>query len=96
MRSGAADKRNSLANVEYMGIIGRIISAISSGPAIQNLERIDMKIDLRDGGILLPIVVSQHLDSSAEIGTLIRAKLKTYSEFIDSGELGNPKYIKSL
>lgn len=77
-----------------MGIIGRIISAISSGPAIQNLERIDMKIELRDGGVLLPIVVSQHLDDSEEIEALIRAKLKTYAAFIDSGELGNPKYIK--
>lgn len=68
-----------------MGIIGRIISAISSGPAIQNLERIDMKIDFRDGGILLPIVVSQHLDGTPEIEALIRKKLETYAAFIDGG-----------
>jgi len=79
-----------------MGILGRIISLISSGPAIQNLDRIDMKIDFKDGGVLLPVVVSQHLDGSSEVAALIQAKLETYIEFIESGELSEAKYIKVL
>lgn len=77
-----------------MGILGRIFSLLSNGPAIQNLDRIDMKIDFKDGGVLLPVVVSQHLDNSPEVATLINAKLETYIQFIESGEIGQPKYVK--
>jgi hypothetical protein len=77
-----------------MGILGIIISLLSSGPAIQNLDRIDMKIDYKDGGVLLPVIVSQHLDNTSEVASLIRSKLETYIQFIESGELSQAKYIK--
>jgi hypothetical protein len=76
-----------------MGILGRIISLLSSGPPIQNLDRIDMKIDFKDGGVLLPIVVSQHLDASPEVAALIKAKLETYLGYLNSGELKDAKYV---
>jgi hypothetical protein len=77
-----------------MGILGRLISLVSSGPAIQNLDRIDMKVDYRDGGVLLPVVVSQHLDSSPETAALIRTKLETYLRFIERGEVKDAKYVR--
>jgi hypothetical protein len=77
-----------------MGILGRIISLLSSGPAIQNLDRIDMEIDFKDGGVLLPVIVSQHLDGSSEVAALIRTKLETYIQFIESGKLSHAKYVK--
>ena len=77
-----------------MGILGGLISFISSGPAIQNLDRIDMRVDYKDGGVLLPVVVSQHLDGSPETQAMIRAKLDTYLGFIDHGETEGAKYVR--
>ena len=77
-----------------MSILGRVISFFSHGPAIQNLDSIDMRIDFKDGGVLLPIVASQHLDASDEIEELIRSKLVTYLRYIDSGALKGVAYIK--
>lgn len=77
-----------------MGILGRIISLVTSGPAIQNLDRVDMKVDRRDGGVLLPVVVSQHLDGSPETAALIRTKLETYLRFIERGEVKDARYIR--
>lgn len=76
-----------------MGIVGRIVSLLSSGPAIQNLDRIDLKVDCRDGGVLLIIVVSQHLDGSPDVAALIKKKLETYLGHLDSGELKGAKYV---
>lgn len=76
-----------------MGVLGRIISLLSSGPPIQNLDRIDMKVDFKDGGVLLPIIVSQHLDASPDVAALIRTKLETYLGYLDTGELKSAKYV---
>ena len=81
------------STMSLLGILGRILSVFSSGPAIQNLDRIDMKVDFKDGGVMLPIVVSQHLDASDEVAALIKAKLETYLGYLDSGALKDSKYV---
>jgi hypothetical protein len=61
-----------------MGLLGRIISSFSKGPAIQNLTNFDMVIQMKDGGILLPIVCSKHLDQSDEVFQLFKEKVTNY------------------
>ena len=81
-----------------MGIIGRIIGALSKGPAIQNLENVDMVVSMKDGGILMPIVCSKHLDGSDEIFNLVKTKIENYINTIDlpafKQEYQNPLYIQ--
>ena len=77
-----------------MGLLGRIISLVTSGPAIQNLDRVDMQIDYKDGGVLLLIIVSQHLDGSDEVNQLVREKLITYLGFLDTGELADAASVE--
>ena len=69
-----------------MGIIGQLISKFSKGPAIQNLENFDMVVQMKDGGILLPIVCSKHLDDSDEILHLLRTKVANYVVMTDLPE----------
>ena len=69
-----------------MGILNKIISKFSKGPAIQNLENFDMVVEMKDGGVLLPIVVSKHLDDSEEVLGLLRVKVKNYVEMIELEE----------
>ena len=80
-----------------MGIIGRIISVFSKGPAIQNVENVDMVVSMKDGGILMPIVCSKHLDSSDETFDLVKTKIEHYINTIDlpafKKEYPNPIYI---
>jgi len=65
-----------------MGLLGKILSMFSNGPAIQNLERFDMVIEMKDGGVLLPIITSQHLDNSEGNIELLRTKVKNYTEML--------------
>jgi hypothetical protein len=44
-----------------MGLLEKLISKFSKGPAIQNLENFDMVVEMKDGGILLPIDVANIL-----------------------------------
>lgn len=74
-----------------MGFISKFLSKFSNGPAIQNIENFDMIIEMRDGGILLPIVSSKHLDDSQEIIDLLLTKIYNYIKIIDSREF-NTKY----
>ena len=69
-----------------MGLIGRIVSIFSKGPAIQNLENFDMVVEMKDGGLLLPIVCSQHLDDTEDILNLLRTKVANYAGMIDLDE----------
>jgi hypothetical protein len=69
-----------------MGIIGQLISKFSKGPAIQNLENFDMVVEMKDGGILLPIACSKHLDESNEILDLLRTKVANYVAMTDLDE----------
>jgi hypothetical protein len=72
-----------------MGIVGQIVSKFSKGPAIQNLENFDMVIQMKDGGLLLPIVCSKHLDESDEILNLLRTKIANYVGMTDLDEFKN-------
>jgi hypothetical protein len=69
-----------------MGILKKLISKLSKGPAIQNLENFDMVIEMNDGGILLPIVASKHLDGSPEMMSLLQTKIRNYVEMIQLEE----------
>ena len=69
-----------------MGLIAQLISKFSKGPAIQNLEKFDMVIQMKDGGILLPIVCSKHLDDSDETVNLLRTKIENYVDLTDLNE----------
>ena len=81
-----------------MGFIGRLLSKFSNGPAIQNLENFDMIVEMKDGGIVLPIVSSQYLDDSKEVMDLLITKVNSYIAKIEAEEFkskySNYKYIK--
>ena len=72
-----------------MGIISQLINLFSSGPAIQNLENFDMLIQMKDGGLLLPIVCSKHLDESAESIQLLRSKINNYIHLMNQDSFKN-------
>jgi hypothetical protein len=72
-----------------MGIIGQIISKFSKGPAIQNVENFDMVVQMKDGGLLLPIICSKHLDGSDETLNLLKTKIANYVDMTDLQEFKN-------
>ena len=67
-----------------MGLIGRIASVFVSGPAIQRLDEIDFRVDLKDGAVLLPIITVKYLDDSHDTRQLIAQKLETYKGYLES------------
>lgn len=81
-----------------MGIIRELLSKLNRGPAIQNLENFDMILQMKDGGVLLPIVCSRHLDHSDENIFLVNTKIKNYllmlklEEF--QSDFPSPTYIQ--
>ncbi len=81
-----------------MGFIGKLLSKFSKGPAIQNIQNFDMIVEMKDGGVLLPIVTSRHLDNSEEILNLLRAKVNSYLNLIKldtfKKDYPNQKYIQ--
>lgn len=81
-----------------MGLIRELLSKLNTGPAIQNLDNFDMVIKLKDGGILLPIVCSKHLDNSHENIRLVHTKINNYLTIISQPEFKSdfpaPKYIQ--
>ena len=77
-----------------MGLLIQVVSKFLSGPAIQRLDQIDMKIDYKDGAVLLPIVVIKHLENTDEIRHLISEKLETYLGYLNSDQ--HDKNAKSI
>jgi len=57
-----------------------------------------MVVELHDGGIILPIVCSQHLDESDEIFSLVSTKISNYVTLAHSSEFKenypSPTYIQ--
>ncbi len=81
-----------------MGLLTSLMSKFSKGPAIQNIENVDMVITMKDGGIVMPIICSQHLDDSEEIFILLRKKISNYLKSLDmpafQNEFPRRDYIK--
>ena len=69
-----------------MGIIGQIFSKFLKGPAIQNLENVDVVVKYNDGGLLFLIICSKHLDGSEETLNLLRTKVANYILISESEE----------
>jgi len=69
-----------------MGLIKSLLSKFSKGAAIQSIADFDAVLEMKDGGIVLPILVNKHLDGSEESLNLLRTKIDNYLTMIKAKE----------